>query len=98
MRVEEIRAKFPAPMSVTQKPHATDSEQQYCVGGALCKIAGDDISFPCISTLAENLRDMNHALDEDDARMFAMTISKENDEEHFESAWQTLDEALGYTS
>lgn len=87
MTVEEIRAKFPAPVKYSDEARANN--KRYCVLGAAILFNGDrngpDYRFP-FSHLAAEILGINWNS--------AWNIGQENDSGDFERAWSLLDKAL----
>lgn len=84
MRIEDIQAKFPAPVKEAQRKEAADV---YCIGGALCLFMGNHQRFPNVQDLTEVLID-DYKKDPTVATTAATLIVLLNDDGKFEAAWQ----------
>lgn len=106
---EAIEAEYPEPRSADNRQ---DGFGLYCVGGALCSYLWDHYKedqlpeeylnpWPQNDDLAEVLAWANPYLAEADgpkhyAFDYAERITTHNDEEHFQTAWKLLEEALDW--
>lgn len=97
-----IRNLYPNPMSLSSATAFCTSKKKYCVGGAFINAMqlGDDKApstyFPSAEILGKKLERANPALDPMAALSYAANIIAYNDNEQFEKAWETLDQALQY--
>lgn len=101
MTARDIRKRYPDPQS--GEPEAPlrypGIDDNYCVGGALCKYLGSQegwqgANFPTVSALCDVLQEANDRLTTASALRRAKDITLANDCEEFERAWHLLDLAL----
>jgi hypothetical protein len=98
MTAQEIRALYPNPISA-DTPLACRAEDDYCVGGALCKYLGrgtgwEGERFPMVAALTDVLQEANTRLPYLSAQKRAEKITRANDAGNIDKAWQLLDYAL----
>jgi hypothetical protein len=101
MTARDIRMRYPHPQSgltpaPLRYPHLDDN---YCVGGALCKYLGSEegwqgANFPMVSALCDVLQEANAHLTYAGALRRSAAITRVNDAGNFEKAWHLLDLAL----
>lgn len=99
----KLRAKFPQPIRAIQASGYRDDE--YCVGGALCKEMGIDrhgCNFPTAEEVRRAICAANHSVDTNlltDKDFYYLCAQSEailelNDIGHFDAAWALLSKML----
>lgn len=91
--IDEIKAQYPDP-HMSSTPFTLDDD--YCVGGAVCRYAGSFWYFPPNSALARVLTKLNPTLPYELAYQYAKLITENNDLGRFAEAWNIADSALTY--
>lgn len=90
--IKQARAKYPNPISLKD---SKDTNNEYCVGGAICQTLGRNVRFPASYSL-------DHALSQANPNLgamglgFACSIIRANDTRNFDKAWELADEALNF--
>src|SRR5262245_13169100 len=97
--IDDIRVQFPDPKSGSRQCGLL-TEEDYCIGGALCSYYGlaDTLTdlFPTRYELRDRLMQINPCLSEDRATEYACHIVRCNDFEQFEKGWAYAEGALAY--
>ncbi len=101
MTAQEIRERYPHPQSGSTPAPLTYPrlEDNYCVGGALCKYLASaegwqGANFPMVCTLCDVLQEANEHLAYAGPLRRAKGITLANDCGQFDRAWRLLDLAL----
>jgi hypothetical protein len=97
--IQTLRHQYPSPVTSSSVCsswcHALRSAT-YCVGGALGLSLGHTERFPGEEELAVWLLEENPQLSVSEAEDYAWAIIDANEQEHFDRAWNILDQALSY--
>jgi hypothetical protein len=99
MNISKLREKYPDPVTLTHAQqqnknrdetfHETcNRENLYCIAGTLTSLPFPSIGLVTATIMSEANQDQNRA------REHAKRILEQNDQGHFEEAWNTLRSAL----